>query len=754
MAGGTRVLPFLLCFLSLFSRSAAVSDPPYGTRSVVDVEGGPALVVWVVQLSDLHFSVFHPERAVDFTRLVGPALAMIKPSLVLITGDLTDGKSKDLLIMKQNEIEWREYQKVMTNVIERSGLDKKIFYDLRGNHDNFGIPEVDGAHDFYHTYSVNAGDGRRGNVHSVTLQKNGRNHLFVGFDSTMKVGLRGPTNLFGHPTDQLLRDINMELSQWDSDRKTQPVTKISFGHFPLSFSAVSESGKSLKDVFLEHSLSAYLCGHLHSRFGRNLKRHHSLDHHFLSSGKYYQLNIHERSVTSNTGSENCSVDAKPSEEFWEWEMGDWRKSRRMRILAIDSGHVSFLDIDFVSGSKKTIVLPTFPLDSRFMQRISSHHDYNCRREITSSYETARALVFSSATIISVYLKIYDSSPGEFILVLDSPMRKEEYNVTRGDLYICPWNWRAFVDPSPARYWMQVEAVDITGSSSASELRPFSVNGLTAKVDWRWKEFLVMGCQWASIYRPILWLILPLLFGLLVIPRAFLLRSKNQYTYKSVAQCFSERRIFKLSLDGSIWVLSELSKLTYIWSTLLVYLLYLTFFPWFSGHVFTEPGHLGYMTHNGWDVRIGRESAHKSYVGSPDVMVIILPHLCFVVLPAVLVMAALAAERAAYRVHFLTLSGKKQDDYTEGKRYLNSSSSRRILCSSNRRWIRKVLLLCCLAILWKHWKVSLKFLLDGSLGLSCRSLVKAYDMNPLTNSLTYCFSIPLLLVSAVYITSSL
>ncbi|MQM10396.1 hypothetical protein Taro_043292, partial [Colocasia esculenta] len=109
MAGGRRVLPFLLCFLSLFSRSATASDPPYGTRSVVDVEGGPASVVWVVQLSDLHFSVFHPkravdftrllsdlhfsvfhpERAVDFTRLVGPALAMIKPSLVLITGDLT-----------------------------------------------------------------------------------------------------------------------------------------------------------------------------------------------------------------------------------------------------------------------------------------------------------------------------------------------------------------------------------------------------------------------------------------------------------------------------------------------------------------------------------------------------------------------------------------------------------------------------------------------------------------------------------------
>lgn len=46
-------------------------------------------MVWVVQLSDLHFSVFHPDRADDLKRVVGPSLALINPSLVLITGDLT-----------------------------------------------------------------------------------------------------------------------------------------------------------------------------------------------------------------------------------------------------------------------------------------------------------------------------------------------------------------------------------------------------------------------------------------------------------------------------------------------------------------------------------------------------------------------------------------------------------------------------------------------------------------------------------------
>ncbi|KAK9673497.1 hypothetical protein RND81_12G171500 [Saponaria officinalis] len=169
--------------------------------------------------------------------------------------------------------EWVEYKNVIDDVVKKSGLDKSIFYDVRGNHDNFGVPYVGGSYDFFSNYSVNAQVGRSGNVNSVTLQTDKRSHLFVGIDSTMAVGLRGPTNLFGHPTDKLLAELDSELFQWDGET-TEPVTKISFGHFPLSFSAALESGKNLKHLFLKHSISAYLCGHLHTSFGKKLKRHH------------------------------------------------------------------------------------------------------------------------------------------------------------------------------------------------------------------------------------------------------------------------------------------------------------------------------------------------------------------------------------------------------------------------------------------------------------------------------------------------
>ncbi|KAE8734958.1 putative metallophosphoesterase [Hibiscus syriacus] len=461
------LLPVFLCLSPpiCYAQHEDQSSSFSSLRTVIDVKDGPDSVVWVVQLSDLHFSVHHPDRAIDFKNIVPAALAMINPSLVLITGDLTDGKSKDLLVMKQNEEEWVEYKNVMEDVMKRSGLDKNIFYDLRGNHDNFGVPIIGGSLDFYSKYSINGQLGRSGHVNSVTLTLQGgrQKYLFVGLDSTMSLGLRGPTNLFGHPTDQLLTEIDSELSQWDS-QPLKPMSKISFGHFPLSFSASSQSGKTLNDIFLKHSLSAYVCGHLHTRFGKNLKRHHLSSPSFLSSNKFFQFNLHQ---TRSEGGKNCSFGAPPVEEFWEWEMGDWRKSRAMRILAIDRGHVSFADIDFNSGSKKTIILPTFPLDSRFMSTSSSHHEYECEHMLSSSYETVRALVFSVSPIVSVVTKIYDTRYGKLETIVDASMTKVEDESSRGDLYVVPWNYKAFQDPSANRFWLQIEATDIM----AGQLRP-------------------------------------------------------------------------------------------------------------------------------------------------------------------------------------------------------------------------------------------------------------------------------------------
>ncbi|KAK8960889.1 putative metallophosphoesterase [Platanthera guangdongensis] len=720
------------CFVFVLFLASASCASHGRRRSVIEVEGGPNGVVWVAQLSDLHFSVFNPERAADFRRLLGPALSMINPSLVLITGDLTDGKSKDLSIMKQEEVEWIEYQNATEDIIMRSGLDKKLFYDLRGNHDSFGVPQVGGEYDLYRKYSINSRLRRHGNIQSVTLQHRGRRHIFVGIDSAMEIGVRGPTNLFGHPTDELLSDLDMELGQWDK-KSTQPITKISFGHFPLSFTATTDTGKSLKDVFLKHSLSAYLCGHLHTRFGKNLKRHH-----VRSAGTYYQFNMNH-GTPSVKKNENCSTNVESPQEFWEWEMGDWRKSRILRIVAIDSGHTSFLDIDYRLGFRDTIILPTFPLDSRFMHRISSPRYFQCESTGTSLlYETVRALVFSRSSIISVSLKIYDSRSGHFDLVLDQEMMKMKGNQTRGDMYVSQWNWRAFVDPSPDRFLLQIEAIDISGKSTRSQPRPFSVNGLTADTSWSWREFFVMGVQWSALYPPLLHFVLLLLFSLLLVPRGFLIFSKNYASRNKVGPTVTRTKSVWMCIEEAvIFGLVELSRFTELWCGILLYLLYLVFFPWFFGQVYSEAGKMAYMTHGGWAVASPKNENHSAYSGVPDIMVIVLPHLGFVVLPTVLVVGALAAERTAFRDYFRSLCGKKEDGHPEeSASHLKGRSLFGVFGFWSGRWMRKLLLFLCMLILWKHWK-------------ECRAIVKAYDMNPFLHSPVYCFWIPLSLAYAVY-----
>ncbi|XP_078181605.1 calcineurin-like metallo-phosphoesterase superfamily protein [Carex rostrata] len=722
------ILTSILSFSSTFLSSTGSPVHHEWRSAAIEVEGGPGSVVWVVQLSDLHFSVFHPDRARDFRRYVGSTLSMVNPSLVLITGDLTDGKSKDLLTMKQEEREWMEYENVTKEVILASGLDERIFYDLRGNHDSFGVPEKGGVNDFYEKYSINSRLRRKADIQSVTLKTRDGKHLFVGIDTTLATaGLRGPTNLFGHPTNQLLETLDRALSQWDNSNQfeTSQVTKIVFGHFPLSFTALTETQKTLKEVFLNHSISAYLCGHLHGRFGKNLKRHH-----IKSRNEYFQFNIHEATLQVEAdNTDSCQKKKKEFKQFWEWEMGDWRSHRSVRILGIDSGDVSFVDVDLRYGFRDIIILPTFPLDSRLMQRISAADDFKCQnKETPKKFETIRALVFSKHQLASVEVKVYDSSSGTLNLVLDSEMKKMEVKENgRGELYFIPWNWRSFVDPSPDRYWLKFEATDVTGDTISTPLKPFSINGLNSKLSWSWIEFIVMGCQWAIIYYPALWALFAIAFLFLLVQKLSLSLTNHNIRGKNSREYW---------IGGLVFLFTELPRMSIVWSFLFVYLVYLLLLPWFFGYAITDDGNLMFMTYRGWSDATLNGLREVARAGFPDVMVITLPHLVWVVLPAILVMAGLAAERKVYRIFYLSLTGKKEDDY--GREQKECADKERIWSG---RWIRKFLLVVAIAIFWTHL-------------MECIALVKAYKINPLIHAPVYCFLIPSLLTFCIYKTSSI
>lgn len=85
----------------------------------------------------------------------------------------------------------------------------------------------------------------------------------------MEVGLRHPSNLFGHPTDKALNELDAELKSVN-----ETTVKIVYGHFPMSFTTYSETGKRVEGVMANNLVDAYVCGHLHTAFGRELYKYH------------------------------------------------------------------------------------------------------------------------------------------------------------------------------------------------------------------------------------------------------------------------------------------------------------------------------------------------------------------------------------------------------------------------------------------------------------------------------------------------
>ena len=61
--------------------------------------------------------------------------SIVRPAAWVITGDLTDAKTKDYSGSRQYEEEWEAYR----GVVEEAG-DGAVWLDIRGNHDNFDVP--------------------------------------------------------------------------------------------------------------------------------------------------------------------------------------------------------------------------------------------------------------------------------------------------------------------------------------------------------------------------------------------------------------------------------------------------------------------------------------------------------------------------------------------------------------------------------------------------------------------------------------
>ncbi|ORZ41468.1 Metallo-dependent phosphatase-like protein [Catenaria anguillulae PL171] len=292
--------------------SIPLAHEPAASSSAT-LDSAPIPAFHFVQISDLHISRYNTHGGhlffLDFLRSVLP---VIDPSLVFVTGDLTDAKSESKLTSQQFHDEWSAYSSALTAAHVDPTSRPHFWFDLRGNHDCFDVHDWSAPSNLFQNHSSTRAAG-----FSHLAQFTFGSYLFIGIDACPRRGIRRPFNFFGR-IDQ--DDLNHIEDAYVRHPKTNHT--FWFAHYPMGTihagaETVSSRGNSL--AALARRASATMCGHLH-RFKWGLGEQ-----------------MYTQGSPAGVGSGGSGL--------LELELADVKHHAAYRVVVVDQDRVAFVDTE-------------------------------------------------------------------------------------------------------------------------------------------------------------------------------------------------------------------------------------------------------------------------------------------------------------------------------------------------------------------------------------------------------------------------
>ncbi|XP_015436785.1 PREDICTED: transmembrane protein 62-like [Dufourea novaeangliae] len=315
-------------------------------------------LIWFLQISDIHISIFRdPFRITELKEFCNVTVDIIKPSVVLASGDLTDAKAKDKMGSKQILEEWKYYKQVLD---ETEVAKKTLWLDVRGNHDNFNVVSLEAKNNYYSNYSIQGKKHPRSYMYTINIGS--ELYTFIAVDACLKPGPRRPFNFVGVLDEQEIKSIHSLVNK---SQESNADFVIWFGHYPTSC-ILSQTNTGVRNIIGRYKESmVYLCGHYHTLGG--------------TVPNMYTL--------QQAG-------------FLELELADWKDNRMYRLAAIDHGQFSFIDVKHEEWPVVLITNPkhalyTMPRKENVLSVVKSTH--------------IRVLAFSIAPIKSVEVQLDDAT---------------------------------------------------------------------------------------------------------------------------------------------------------------------------------------------------------------------------------------------------------------------------------------------------------------------------------------------------------